>query len=133
LCKSCRTCFMFYCMFYFTCDRSFRQLSSWVLIICCELPDSLLRPSAIGSVVSIDDTAWIHNNGCKFSGNLVSGGNFRKFSLVVNINDDLGTCVDLSETMHATPMNTINHENSTCFRGPNVTISALLQRDQRGC
>jgi len=24
LCKSCRTCFMFYCMFYFTCDRSFR-------------------------------------------------------------------------------------------------------------
>jgi len=24
LCKSCRTCFMFYCMFYFTCDRSCR-------------------------------------------------------------------------------------------------------------
>ena len=23
LCKSCRTCFMFYCMFYLTCDRSF--------------------------------------------------------------------------------------------------------------
>jgi len=22
-CKSCRTCFKFYCMFYFTCDRSF--------------------------------------------------------------------------------------------------------------
>ena len=22
MCKSCRTCFMFYCMFYFTCDRS---------------------------------------------------------------------------------------------------------------
>ena len=22
LCKSCRTCFKFYCMFYFTCDRS---------------------------------------------------------------------------------------------------------------
>ena len=22
LCKSCTTCFMFYCMFYFTCDRS---------------------------------------------------------------------------------------------------------------
>jgi len=28
LCKSCRTCFKFYCMFYFTCDRSLtRQLS----------------------------------------------------------------------------------------------------------
>jgi len=25
LCKSCRTCFMFYCMFYFTCDRSLIQ------------------------------------------------------------------------------------------------------------
>jgi len=25
LCKSCRTCFMFYCMFYVTCDRSFMQ------------------------------------------------------------------------------------------------------------
>jgi len=23
VCKSCRTCFKFYCMFYFTCDRSF--------------------------------------------------------------------------------------------------------------
>ena len=23
LCKSCRTCFMFYCMFYFNCDRYF--------------------------------------------------------------------------------------------------------------
>ena len=27
LCKSCRTCFMFYCMFYFTCDRSFTSLN----------------------------------------------------------------------------------------------------------
>jgi len=25
LCKSCRTCFMFYCMFYFTCDHSFKK------------------------------------------------------------------------------------------------------------
>ena len=25
LCKSCMACFMFYCMFYFTCDRSFSQ------------------------------------------------------------------------------------------------------------
>jgi len=27
MCKSCRTCFMFYCMFYFTCDRSFSVAS----------------------------------------------------------------------------------------------------------
>ena len=25
LCKSCRTCFKFYCMFYFTCDRSLNR------------------------------------------------------------------------------------------------------------
>jgi len=25
LCKSCRTCFKLYCMFYFTCDRSLRK------------------------------------------------------------------------------------------------------------
>jgi len=35
LCKSCRTCFMFYCMFYFTCDRSlmstFGILCRWQL------------------------------------------------------------------------------------------------------
>ena len=26
LCKSCRTCFKFYCVFYFACDRSLNQL-----------------------------------------------------------------------------------------------------------
>jgi len=28
LCKSCRTCFKFYCMFYFICDRSFTDVVS---------------------------------------------------------------------------------------------------------
>jgi len=32
-------------------------------------------------------------------------GNFRKFSLIVNITDN-GTSVDLNETMHAMPMST---------------------------
>ena len=50
--------------------------------------------------------------GCKFSGNLVLGGNFQKVSLTVNITDNLGTSMDLNETMHATPMSTINHENN---------------------
>jgi len=27
LCKSCWICFMFYCMFYFTCDRSFKEIT----------------------------------------------------------------------------------------------------------
>jgi len=30
----------------------------------------------------------------------------------VNFTDNLGTSVDLNETMHATAMSTINHENS---------------------
>jgi len=29
LCKSCRTCFKFYCMFYFTCDRSLIHSQQW--------------------------------------------------------------------------------------------------------
>jgi len=28
--KSCMTCFKFYCMFYFTCDRSLRSLKMFV-------------------------------------------------------------------------------------------------------
>ena len=33
LCKSRRACFKFYCMFYFTCDRSLKQrVKRWVLI-----------------------------------------------------------------------------------------------------
>ena len=35
LCKSCRTCFKFYCMFYFTCDRSFSQLGLIAGFSCC--------------------------------------------------------------------------------------------------
>jgi len=30
LCKSCTTCFKFYCMFYFTCDRSIKRSSDIV-------------------------------------------------------------------------------------------------------
>jgi len=33
-------------------------------------------------------------------------------SLIVNITDNRGTSVDLNETVHATPMSTINHENN---------------------
>jgi len=42
----------------------------------------------------------------------VATGNFRKFSLIVNITDNLGTSADPNKTMHATPMSTINHENN---------------------
>jgi len=47
-----------------------------------------------------------------FYGNLVLGGNFRKFSLIANVTDNLGTIVDLNETMHVTPISTINHESN---------------------
>ena len=38
MCKSCRTCFKFYCMFYFTCDRPLRPIchvnvNSFIVII----------------------------------------------------------------------------------------------------
>ena len=46
------------------------------------------------------------------SGNLELGGNFRKFSLIVNITDNPETSVDLNETMRAMPMNRSNHENN---------------------
>jgi len=32
LCKSCRTCFKFCCMFYFTCDRSFAVAGAMVTL-----------------------------------------------------------------------------------------------------
>ena len=51
----------------------------------------------------------------KFSGNLVLGGNFRKFPEIfpiLNITDNRGTSVDLNETMHVMSMSTINHENN---------------------
>jgi len=57
----------------------------------------------------------INNAGCKFSGNLVLGGSFQKFSVTVNITDNLGTGVDLNETMHAMPMSTVNHKSKTMF------------------
>ena len=52
MCKSCRTCFMFYCMFYFTCDRSLMcRLSHCLtvihgcghLFICCTKNIKLLQ------------------------------------------------------------------------------------------
>ena len=52
--------------------------------------------------------AWLFRS----PGNLVLGRNFRKFSLIANITDNLGTIVDLNETMNATLLSTINHENS---------------------
>ena len=48
-------------------------------------------------------------------------GNFRKFSLIVNITHNPGTSVDRNETMHAMHMSTINHEN-------NVLLLLLMHR-----
>jgi len=43
--------------------------------------------------------------------------------MTTNTTDNLGTSVDLNETMHAASMRTINHENNVF----NVTISPLLE------
>ena len=37
LCKSCRTCSMFYCMVYFTCDCSFTDTRLWVDEVCRDM------------------------------------------------------------------------------------------------
>jgi len=42
----------------------------------------------------------------------ISGRNFQKFYLAVNITDNLGTSVDLNETVHAAHMSTGSHENN---------------------
>ena len=48
LCKSCRTCFMFYFMFYFTCDRSFitANRDSHYAVRLTELQASMSVPSS---------------------------------------------------------------------------------------
>ena len=73
LCKSCRTCFKFYCMFYFTCDRAFRKvvklnthrrrrrdstpLSSWVASTMCSLFNSQLVQDGFGRRIE-NWTCW---------------------------------------------------------------------------
>jgi len=39
----------------------------------------------------------------------------QKFSVIVNITDNLGTSVDLNETMHATLMHTIRKTMFQCY------------------
>jgi len=67
------------------------------------------------------DSRLVTLQGCKFSGNLVSEGNFRKFLLIVNITNNRGTNVYFNETIHAMPMSKINHEN-------NVLVLLLVRR-----
>ena len=50
LCKSCRTCFMFYCKFYFTCDRSFNGVLNGFCVLSRQIYTS-------GSKWTVDGTA----------------------------------------------------------------------------
>jgi len=62
-CKSCRTCFMFYCMFYFTCDRSF---IGWTCESCSQTLLPLLIIIIIISLVrQIDKTRPYNGNNKK--------------------------------------------------------------------
>ena len=55
LCKSCRTCFMFYCVFYFTYDRSFTA----DIAACRDTrADIAFVLDASGSIVEKDHTNW---------------------------------------------------------------------------
>jgi len=54
LCKSCRTCFMFYCMFYFTCDRSLSYNDWWEARETC-------RRTSTGGSRSLELTVRVHS------------------------------------------------------------------------
>jgi len=63
LCKSCRTCFMFNCMFYFTCDRSlspsFAETNS--ITACCWNNSKLLAISSQHSIgLLLSPTRLLH-------------------------------------------------------------------------
>jgi len=58
LCKSCSTCFVFYCMFYFTCDRCFTWL--WHVTVRCYCSPYILRlysPSAYTDLCNLHFTS----------------------------------------------------------------------------
>ena len=65
LCKSCRTCFEFYCMFYFTCDRSLMRAdvsvdprACWTLTLPLpRRPPQRRRGTAVTPAVIVDPSA----------------------------------------------------------------------------
>jgi len=48
MCKSCGTCFMFYCMFYITCDRSFNAADTQATTVQTAAPVLVELPLSIG-------------------------------------------------------------------------------------
>ena len=84
LCKSCRTCFMFYWMFYLTCDRSLRVWLLWmvgddsiqrgtvinVIIISCRRAGLAANQTASKTCVSINVNVGRSRRINRFSSNL---------------------------------------------------------------
>ena len=76
LCKSCRTCFKFYCMFYFTCDRSFKlelkakpwQYQAWWP------PVGWIKTAVLVFAVRVDQVQHIRS---KYAGDFVFNAFFR--------------------------------------------------------
>ena len=70
MCKSCRSCFKFYCMFCFTCDRSFNAgYTECICVECRNLIHQLIEPNPELRVPmdEIQANLWITNNGkCPF-------------------------------------------------------------------
>ena len=61
MCRSCRTCFKFYCMFYFTCDRSFN---------CTVKPPSQLRQNLQEDLQDLHKSRSLHCTCTIVGGNL---------------------------------------------------------------
>jgi len=84
-----------------------RNFLGGLIIWWCNAFWTALYVIIINSLIKQQACHVCNQQGCKFSRNLVLAGYFRKFSLIVNITNNLRTSVDRNEIIHATPMNTI--------------------------
>ena len=78
LCKYCRTRFKFYCMFYFTCDRSIRDRSGIMLTVppVCQIVSHRLRVRCLSACTRLSRTSYRLAQECAlcmfFSGSLLA-------------------------------------------------------------
>jgi len=93
LCKSFGTCFMFYCMFYFTCDRSFAGSLYRRVCLCAHQWFATL-------------TGGAHNN-CEDLHHTTTAGVIRvAYCLVFRLFRSISTCLSFSIQIHANKQST---------------------------
>jgi len=125
LCKSCRTCFKFYCMFCFTCDRSFRPLQfinaseNWVRVILKACMFSARQASVSTAVVLIAENALK----CTFWGWLTVA-NYRSLTA------EIRRCAATSPSRYDSPG--AGGQYKDVFR-EQITASIVCEMDEDDC